>query len=994
MLGAVPVAAQTGHILGQVFGDEGKPVAGAAVEMIGGDVLRRVQADREGLFSLIAVPVGDYTLIATQVGYNPSPPVDVRVLAGQTQRVTLTMTLAPVAIEGIEVVSTPITISTTDTDFSTEISEIEIDLLPVSYNPNDMIALTPGVRPGHVWGGATNQANNYQLDGIAANHPGLGGDLIQPSINWIESIEVKGLGAGAEYGNFQGGLVNVITKTGSNDFQGALHTSLESSALNGSNLVPTEIGSEIDSRYNLELEVRGPVIRDHLFYFLAGQRIMRDAQYINHLPDVDSRYSTVLGERTEAKYFGKLTWLPGSKDLLEASFGHMANTEEQFGNTGYESSEATLSLDEPTTFYNISWQRQWNDNNTLDAKFASYSLAKRRTPYAGDDVPGILTYGILPPNLAYQNAPLRFRSEAASRSGSLKWTTEFSTWGWQHSIVFGGEHSAGTFIDQRLRNGGMTWRPPRRRALVADDPSTWLFSSSAFIPVTWGGEVNLDSEVTNSALFLQTNFSLGPRLNVSPGLRWGSWTGRLTPPSGTTFTAVQDEAYDPRIGISLDITGTESFVAKAHWGRYHQSMIGQFFDRAEGGEVFTNEELWYYHGPQFSDPRLRFTTEERNALAGTGVFTFENEVILNETGPVVDYRQPYVDQWVLGVEKTLGSSVKIEAVYVNRRNRDMVALVDRNRATNYTLYEYVRVYDASGQALNFSGGTVQLRELYLPNSVLLERLRFIAECGTDCGVSVPHGLTMADTLNLTWDPDYALTTAPGATRKFDQIQLSAEFSRPTWGANASLVWTDLRGNLDNVTGYDDPSGYGAGPYVRVNEGTNAFGKLSNYSERVFKVSLHGKLGWGVSGGLFYTAAQGDHYSPTFTLSGSGLYNYRAMDGTLIDYRLFGPLERHEVFIGPRGLPQNQHRKLLDVHLEREMQVLGGAVILSLDIFNLLNTKTVTELNTSVNYGQNFYHFLPGDPTSVLPVTDPNEFYKAPLGRVPPRTLRLGTVIRF
>jgi hypothetical protein len=71
--------------------------------------------------------------------------------------------------------------------------------------------------------------------------------------------------------------------------------------------------------------------------------------------------------------------------------------------------------------------------------------------------------------------------------------------------------------------------------------------------------------------------------------------------------AVQDHGWDPRVGLMVDITSDGMFVAKAHWGRYHQDMISQMFDRVSGGDVFTNEEIWYFRGDRFTDPLTRFT---------------------------------------------------------------------------------------------------------------------------------------------------------------------------------------------------------------------------------------------------------------------------------------------------------------------------------------------------------------------------------------------------
>jgi len=142
----------------------------------------------------------------------------------------------------------------------------------------------------------------------------------------------------------------------------------------------------------------------------------------------------------------------------------------------------------------------------------------------------------------------------------------------------------GSFLDQRLRNGGMTWRPNRRRSVDPTDPATWPFSSSNFIPATWGGEVDLHAAVENTAGYAQASLGLGQRLVITPGLRWGRWSGWLLPHGDEAgrFLAMRDAGWDPRLGFIFDITGNGTSLLKAHWGRYHQSMVAQFFDRVEG----------------------------------------------------------------------------------------------------------------------------------------------------------------------------------------------------------------------------------------------------------------------------------------------------------------------------------------------------------------------------------------------------------------------------
>ena len=362
-----------------------------------------------------------------------------------------------------------------------------------------------------------------------------------------------------------------------------------------------------------------------------------------------------------------------------------------------------------------------------------------------------------------------------------------------------------------------------------------------------------------------------------------------------------------------------------------------------------------------------------------------------------------MDQWLVALEKQFSNWGKVEVIYTRRSNKDMVALVDRNRASNYTLFEKVRVFDSSGSVLPFSGGSVYLQELYLPNYLLAERL--ICKQTADCpdALSIP-GLTYADLPSLTWDPDFVLTTAPDGEREFSQFQLNLELARPNWGASASFVMTDLKGNLDNVSGYTDPEGYGAGPYVRVNEGVNSYGTLENFADREWKVSFWGALPAQLRGGLFWTFQSGDHYSPRFRLYGLGFFHYRVNTGSMtstgiterpgqeVDYALMWPMEGHNIYVGPRGLPTLERRNVLDLRLERMFRLQRYDMAVSLDWFNVFRAEAITALNTMVNngpdYGFNQSASMFGGGLS------PNQYYQAPQERLSPTTIRLGFSIYF
>jgi Carboxypeptidase regulatory-like domain len=987
---AVPrgVAAQApGSLEGTVRDVAGAPVAGARVEaeLQGAAFARGATTDAAGRYRLTGLPPGRYLVRARLLGYATAE-VSLPLARGEARVHGFVLRVRALVIDTVTVTTrNPATISREDTEFATVVNEAAIRLLPMRPEVREVVALTPGARAeGQVWGGATQQANNYQLDGVAANHPGVGGDLVQPSLSWIESVEVRGLGAAAEHGNFQGGLVNLVTKSGGNRFEGGFRTAVDAGALTSSNLQQYDVASETDARYDVEGEIRGPLRRDRLFYYLAGQLVHRTDRVVNHLVTREGFFAPDPVVALEAKAFGKLSWLPSARDQVTLSAGYTDARVDRLGATGYEGSDAFLLASAPTGFFTGVYRRSLWAGAAFEASAAGFARDERRVPFLHDSVPGVVLFGT-GERPTYRSAPMRHRLAPSSLSTGASLAWEMRTGVLTHQLKAGGELSTGRWVNERLRNGGMTWRPDYGRNYGGFDPADTHTWGRDFVPVTFGGEVRLNTDVRNAAAYLQDHIDIGSRLSVSPGVRLGWWAGYLTPAGdiGPRFRAVDDRALDPRLGLTIDLTGRNQLVLKGHWGRYHQGLFAQFYDRAEGGNVFQNEQLWYYFGTPES-PWRTFGTRERDALALSGRLQLQEEFRQNQTGPVENYRQPYVDQLVVGLERQMGRWWKAELVYVNRRNANMVALVDRNAASNYSVWENVLVYDAAGEPVTYDGQPVVLPRLYLPNYMLVDQLKEIARRGTLGGLIPPPGMVLADTLRLTWDPDYVLTTVPEARRTFHQAQFVVRMGHPRHGGMVSLVWTRLRGNLDNVSGYHESQLF-AGPYVNPNQGVNDEGWLGNSSQLELKVWLYGALRWGFRGGLFTTQSMGDRVAPTYNLS--SFYAYEDPVHGEFHTRLLTTVAGQPVFILPRGQRSMPFRSVVDLHLERGLRRAGAEWIFTLDAFNVLGLGTPTRYNTVVNGA-----ISRGGELSAG--VEPEMEFGAVRERVRPRSVRLGAAIRF
>jgi hypothetical protein len=982
LVAAVPLWSQTGGAEGRVVSGAGNALSQADLIFLRPDrsVAARAATDASGAWRVSLAP-GRYELLVRRLGFRPASET---IEVPQGVFVLRNVVLQPVALslDSLIVSAPAVRISTRDTELRSRMTVREVALLPTAFDARDLVGFTPGARPDQIWGGASDQANSYVLDGAIMNHPGLGGAFFLPSVSWIESVDVRGLGAGADQGNFQGGMVDIATRSGGNTVEGAFRTALESHRLNGSNFIPREIGRELGSRYEFDTQLRGPLDRDHLFYAIFGHLIREETRVLDHLGPMVGGLAPQPPTRMEGRWLLKLDWRPNANNELRFNVAGRIIDGERWNQTGYEAPEATSRHGQHTVTFGANWQRTWSARSALELRVGGYLSEEKYDPYGGPDVPSLQTLERIDPSV-YLNSVFQSRSAPSSVDVGAKWTIRRQVGGMEHELILGAEYVWGSWDFDQSRTGGMTWRPvrPRLDPLI---PATW--SSTKSINTGWGGEVHIASDVGNGAVFLQDHVQVTPWLRVNPGLRFGMSRGALTPAGGgARFTAVKDEAFDPRVGVVFDLDRAGGLVLKGHWGLYHQTMFASLFDRVLGAGAYSNEEVWTYSGPSISDPAQTFSVAERDALAASGQFTLQELIRLDQEGQVEGYRQPYVDQRVLSLEKTLGTRWKATAAYIWRRNKNMVALVDKNLASNYTVYENVEVLNRIFRPIIWDGKPLVLERVAISNEDIIRNWQLASSGVNPDPDRLAPGFSAAELAALRYEPDLVLTAQPEAQRQFKQFQLQVEARYPTWWIGAGATWTSLRGNLNTVTGPDDFTNGGPGPWVRLNEQFNSFGDLSNQSLFELKVQVGGILPAGFRGGVFATYFTGDHRTPTITMSNlfvelrvprEGATDPAAVDS--LRWWFLNGLSGHRIFVQPRGKFRLPHQGLVNTHLERSFAQAASELVLTLDVFNVLGARTVTDLETALN-------------TAINPLG--SDFGRV-RGRVAPRTVRLGAAVRF
>ena len=955
---------QTGVLEGFVRVGGGEPIPGAVIlaSVAGGGYPRDAVTDDRGRFRLGFLNPGDYVVMIQADGFQDQQVEQVRISAGATRALEVEMTAMEEFTEAMVVTAASPLIDDSTTEFGLTLDARDTELLPISRSATDLVKFTPGASNGAVWGGSTDQANSYKLDGVGVNQPGFGGDFLLPNVDWIEEFQVKGLGAGAEDGNFQGGLISIVTKSGTNELKGGVRVNFEDESLNATNLDTREAGSEDDQRFEWNADVAGPIVRDKLYYFLSAQQFERDTNIVDEAASTgdDIVFLPVQEQRTETKLFGKLTWQPRQTSFVHLVLGWDDVETENRGLSSFVAPEAAETQESPSTFYNASWSQTFGSNAFFELKLTGFDADDDRLPKNGD-IPSVQILG--GDRNVFTNAKYTRLQSPESNGLTAGLDYYFSTGSVDHELKVGLEVLEGSWLERRLRNGNLTWRPEEGDGpFDPQDPATWGFISS-----DWGGDINLDAETTNTALYVQDYIDVSSNLRLSAGLRWGTWEGDLTPGfgGGGSFQAVEDEAFDPRLGLVWDLTGDGDWLAKIHWGRYHQSLFALMFDRVIGGNVFQDEEFWDWIGPGLPDVGRNYTLTERDQFFEL----FDLNPIGGEVGPALDYEQPFVDQLVVGIEYRLSDAWKLGLTWVNRENDNILALVDRGLATNYTEFNNVEVIDfrSGDPILDANGVPLVLPRVLVSNDDILGR-------------GWAPGLSDAQVGALRWNPDLVLTNPEDATREMDQFQLTFDGRGSSWDFSGSLVYTDLEGNFFSVSGYgDDPFGVGAGSFVRPNEAINRDGALQGVDEWELKLRLTADLPWALRGGVYLNYRSGEVVTPIYEIDNRN-HDFIAANGEFFSFRHFSDVTGENVFLEPRGSRELDDSTILDLHLDRVFELGGGSdLILGFDLFNLVNDDAVTRINDLVN---------DQDPS------DPSTLFGAPERRVAPRTVRLYASFRF
>jgi len=251
-------------------------------------------SNQQGYYLLTNVPPGSYELTVTASGFGKHMQV-ITLRVAQIATLDVNLKLAE-AIETVDVKTDIPAIEPSRTEVSNVIANEQIQALPISGRLfTDFALLTPGVTTGRIglqstftdptvtrisFGGQRDLNNSVTVDGADNINTATGSQRATPSQEAVSEFRVVNNSFGAEYGRALGGIVNIVTKSGTNDLHGSIYDYLQNNVLNAKSIL-TQPGFDTFRQNQYGATLGGPIQKDKLFFFLnyEGQRRAQSPTY-------------------------------------------------------------------------------------------------------------------------------------------------------------------------------------------------------------------------------------------------------------------------------------------------------------------------------------------------------------------------------------------------------------------------------------------------------------------------------------------------------------------------------------------------------------------------------------------------------------------------------------------------------------------------------------------------------------------------------------------
>jgi hypothetical protein len=554
---------------------------------------RTVVTEADGTYRFASLPAGTYMVVADLSGFGTVDTKDVVLNVARQRELEITLTQAAVK-ESITVTAEAPLVATAPA-IGTTVSQEELENLPLNGRQfANLGVLAPGTqlaynsdptKPGQLTialNGGIGRNINFTVDGGDNTDDTIGGALQNFNLEAVQEFTIQTQSYKAEYGRSSGGVLTVVTKTGTNEFAGSAYGFYREDSLN-SITEAERLGSGEKAAYERKQyggSLGGPIIRDRAHFFATYEETKRPSSYIidtgGILPDFDG--DAVAIPFTDKLITAKSTVNISAAQYLQVRYGYQKNADKYgAGQLSLPSSLGTLTNEYESYLLGHTWTLGGSRINDF-----VYQWTKFDNAITADSADPSITFPSGVTSGQNGNTPQTTVQEKSQFKDDFSWTStlggrrhEFKTGAqWIHEPILGGSFTTGT-------SGQYTLKEDR------------LGSPVTQITVN-GGFAGFSTPVEQYSYYFQDDIHFSDRLTVNAGLRYDLSTGFDLDQSASPVlqalshqTTYNDTSYladfqgwdgklendtnnfAPRLGFTYNLTPDARHILRGGLGRYY-----------------------------------------------------------------------------------------------------------------------------------------------------------------------------------------------------------------------------------------------------------------------------------------------------------------------------------------------------------------------------------------------------------------------------------------
>jgi hypothetical protein len=601
VLFALPLAAQEqrGSIEGVIKDASGAVLPGVTVQAKSAAGTFSSVTDAQGIYRFPSLVPGQYDVNATLQGFLPAKTERVMLSLGQVLKVDMAMQLAGVT-ESVQVTAESPLIDVKQSAVGATIHQDLIDRVPKGRDFTSLVTLAPGASQESRGGGisidgASGSENRYFIDGVDTTNLQTGVSGKNFLTDFIDQIQVKSSGYAAEFGGSTGGVVNVISKSGTNLFRGEVGTYFTGDSmccderptqrlvLTGENRDEYVTFPEDQySRWEPFGQIGGPIAQNKLWFY-AGVTPQIESTERTVTFRSNQQTDTFKSDETTTYYSGNLTGqlTEGLRTRVAANYGRYSQDGRlpaKDGSSNFRTNFAGLGQKKPNLGVNGTVDYVASNNLFFNAKanYLAYNTIDSGVPSDNWITFSSGSNGLFPGATNIQpsgyNSVLTNRASVKDlfqRIGFSADTTYYANAGGQHTFKGGVQF-------ERIRNDVFNAEQAPHISFYWDQSRTAL--DGRIVRGTYGtysyrqfGTIG-DVHVNNLGLFIQDNWTISNKLTLNLGIR----TEREEIPSyveglkGIKFSF--GDKFAPRAGFAYDLQGNGKWKAFGSWGVFYDIM--------------------------------------------------------------------------------------------------------------------------------------------------------------------------------------------------------------------------------------------------------------------------------------------------------------------------------------------------------------------------------------------------------------------------------------